>query len=270
LDVVGLETGKKSNIRAAVRESAQTQTLTGNGDSIQKIEFRFPGIPGSIHGVSVEMSSPNDSTGGRFSYAWSAGYECGVICQAPAQRFFIPLDMSSGRLFWQRIPTGARQYEWSMFAEADSTNQRSGTVLAIKEIYPGVDIDSLVPGTTYHFRVRNDCNTGGWSDWSGYTTFVFPHTREALNSDPASNREWSVYPNPATDRVMLQTGIKQNATLGWQWINLEGQVCAQGTGSVYDGASMSILLPGGPAGIYLLRVQNGTETQVFKVLKIEP
>jgi hypothetical protein len=82
------------------------------------------------------------------------------------------------------------------------------------------------------------------------------------------NLSMGVYPNPATDYVMLQIDDFENhldAFWTYELWNVEGKLMYR---QVIAGASTRIVLSGFSTGVYFLKVhQNEQELKVFKVVK---
>ncbi len=257
--VTGLAPGRRALIRGAARERVEEREVIGNGDSVQWVDFLFPGLPGGVHGVSLEAISP-DSAGGRFLFGWAAGYGCGVLCRAPEQLFFQATGPDAGHLFWQRIPTGARTYDWCLAPLDDTLAERCGTVTRFNVTYPGVDVDSLLPGTAYRFRVRNDCDDGGWADWSAWRTFYTPGRRPKATPAPSP---WRLGPNPAAEAVWLHG---PEGPLRWTWVGPDGRIRAGGREPMPAGG-LRLPLPPGPDGVWLLRLE-GAAPGTLRVLRL--
>ena len=110
VQINGLASGQRVRLKTTVREEwSETLNVWGNGDSTQLVDFLFEGIPGGVHGVVLEVHSP-EADGGNISFGWAAGYDCTIDCMAPSQLFFESTGATTGRLFWQRIPADNKDY----------------------------------------------------------------------------------------------------------------------------------------------------------------
>jgi hypothetical protein len=279
VQVNGLAFGKILELTAAVREEwVHTETIVGNGDSSQLIRFSIPGIPGHVHSVSLEMHSP-EANGGDVVYAWAAGYPCTINCQPPNQLFFQSTGASTGELFWQRIPAETKTYSYCWFPESDTSAVRCDSQEIAFQVYPTVTIDSLIPGTTYHYRVRNECDGGGLSDWSHYAPFVVPNA-VLRSSAPASTGEGyagttipktRVYPNPVAEHLFFD--LPEADLWTWIWVKPDGRTTAPQQQHLESNARLS--LPEGTDGLYHLVIRRIGEDQTgeqwsFPVLRMRP
>lgn len=80
---------------------------------------------------------------------------------------------------------------------------------------------------------------------------------------PESGIFLSIYPNPTTDKIILETGDELPAETGYRLFNAEGKNISVG---IVTASVTSIDLSSCAAGIYFLKIQ--TDTRILAVYKI--
>lgn len=94
---------------------------------------------------------------------------------------------------------------------------------------------------------------------SFFTTFTVDSTNDGLSTRQVNEVDWKVYPNPASDQLIIDGAPFQSEI---QLIDLNGKTHWQATS---DGNQMSINVEHLPAGIYILNVSGVTKR--IKVMK---
>jgi len=139
---------------------------------------------------------------------WSARDTFVTNCASPAPISTGNITSSSATLYWTAV-TGAAKYE----IKGRKTGASGWVTLLINSgTQASRTVNGLQAGTTYEWRIRAWCNASGSkkSDWTALTQFTT--TSGSRLMAPAAQRsaeqapQVSVYPNPASQRVLLEMG----------------------------------------------------------------
>lgn len=122
-----------------------------------------------------------------------------------------------------------------------------------KEHYSYTDINNLIPGAVYTYRLKCIDNNGSF-EYSDLYSQEIP-----------SNQELSVYPNPARNIIECKLAAWQT-TASVQLTNVMGKILIAKTVSVNDGR-ISIPVTNINTGVYLLKIFTGTK-QVARMVSI--
>ncbi len=189
----------------------ESDTSAGFGSS----EYAFQKYFSQDFGVGVPVGGTSDRLlyGQRYYWRATGNNDFSIAPTTAAWSFVTKDDVDlispddaaeigpSDELKWDALG-GTMEYEVEIADNAGFTNSTSYSV----GISTGTDADStfnvpntLTFGTTYHWRVRSmhDRDTSGWS---GSRTFSF----SPVGINTVSESTFELFPNPATDMVILQ------------------------------------------------------------------
>jgi PKD repeat protein len=178
-------------------------------------------------------------------------------------------------LDWKPI-LGVGSYELEL-----DTSARFNSSLLVQEskAYLGIEpfeedsefeTENLLPGVTYHWRVRS-IHTGTPSDWSPTWSFVVSTTGEGENfvepeevpintgMEEVDQIQMKIYPNPLSEGDLLKLETELEVELV-SVMNLQGAVVHT------EIRSKELLLPNLPKGVYLLQVEGKGHTLVRKLI----
>lgn len=130
-------------------------------------------------------------------------------CLAPLGLTSANITSQSANILWNSNGSNTFEYVLNQNAGNPST---AGTTATGTTHNPA----ALTPATTYYFHIRTNCGNGNYSDW---TTHSFT-TRSTLGVDDLSMFSFQVFPNPASNQLMIQTATAQGMI---KLINAKGE-----------------------------------------------
>lgn len=127
-----------------------------------------------------------------------------------------------------------------------------------------ITLNGLGHSTTYDLYVRALCNDSTYTDWSAPVSFTTPAPRDTTAIDAVTSESWSIYPNPANDKVVITA---ETPILDITLTNAIGQQVLHTTpaGDCETMVETHSLAP----GTYLvsIRTQRGTSTKKVAVAR---
>lgn len=162
------------------------------------------------------------------------------------------------------------QFEWTVVPSATSYKLQVADELAAFDaniVYSANTsatnftlANSLLPGTTYYWRVtsKNDCGST--------TSAIHTFTTEGVNATHQfTDNDLSIYPNPASEQIILQSMVPMTEAAS---ITLASPMGQQVLDRQLGAGAMNLSLPVGglPAGIYTLKIATGEAVLVRKVI----
>lgn len=163
-----------------------------------------------------------------------------TTCNPPTNIKVTNLIATGATASWTAA-TGATGYQ--------ATVNTSATAPASGQDITGttIPITGLAKNTKYYLHIRSKCGTT-FSAWQSSTTFTTPG-QTAINTVDNNEFSISIYPNPATDRIVFSTDHKMEGKL--QICDINGKVLiSQPINSSKTTVSISEI----PNGLYLYRL----------------
>lgn len=136
----------------------------------------------------------------------------------------------------------------------------TGAGTAITDTYKTVT--GLTPNTTYYFHLRFSCGGGNFSIWHTMPAFTTP-TSTGVNIAPSSEAVFSVYPNPANDKITV-TVNDQNGPGVLTLTDITGKVVLT---EMVETEKVAVDTHAIHAGVYIARYVDSKGSQSLKVVK---
>ncbi len=178
-------------------------------------------------------------------------------CTAPTNITTTNLSTNAGTITWDAASGVGYDLQWGP----------SGFDLGIGIQNLGITspytLDGLATNKSYDYYLRAACSGAGNSGWVG--PFTFTTLTVGVNT-PLLDAALSVFPNPVSDRLMVQTKdvrVLENAT--FRLIQLDGVAVDCPVRSL-NAASVEINTSACAAGVYILEVHTGLGVFVAKVV----
>jgi hypothetical protein len=234
----------------------QTAGTTGN------TFYNLSGLTaGTTYNWKVKANCSNYSAATSFVTSNSGGGGGGNSCNAPATLTNNQIGSTSASISWSAVP-GATSYTLQL-KHANSTVYFTLGTIAVT----AVTLNGLQPNTAYHWRVKANC--------SFYSNSRLLTTLANLQSDGGSalgdvpsmtvtaTPAFGVFPNPASDRIFVQSTIASDVPLAVELFNATGKLVIEN--AVYQ-ADTGMDVSNLPTGLYLLVIrQNGKMVETKKV-----
>ncbi|WP_299335586.1 T9SS type A sorting domain-containing protein [uncultured Psychroserpens sp.] len=159
---------------AAALPTANTDPLTG---TFAPLEALAGFNSGTTAGDGVWNLIVCDDAGGDVGTvdSWALTFAPTPTCSSPAGATATPTSPTSADFSWSDVPTATLGFEWGILAPGGdpdvdtflfSGSTGAGVVAATEA--------GLTDATDYVFYVRANCDTAGFSSWSGGTAFTTP------------------------------------------------------------------------------------------------
>ncbi len=210
--------------------------------------------PGTCYYIHLRTNcDPNQSLPNKDTSGWAVDSFCTLVdCVSPQ----VTIDRITGTTAvasWDPVPT-VTGYEYSVGTTPNPPTHGTYTT------YTSVELLGLMPAAPLYFFLKAYCSVVPESPW-GTTPF---HTAAgaAVKDVSANKHVISVYPNPVTDVLKLKINGDRNATLTLS--DITGKTLAN-YASLSD--EMSIDMTAMPAGIYILKYNSDSMTDVIRVNK---
>lgn len=209
-------------------------------------------LPGRTYTASVRSyCGGNDHLVGDWSESISFQNNC-----MPATGLTATIkDKTNVVLEWK---AGERNQAWvvTWFEKNNDVNEQLGTAEVTATTYT---VENLKEGYTYTFRVMAKCDDGWYGPWSNDAN---ANIAKVSIDDVNGNSNFSLQPNPATERVSIDLG-EYDGTATITVMSVDGRQM----GSVSTNESSYVLsLNGYAAGTYFVRVQTGSYSGVRKLV----
>lgn len=180
------------------------------------------------------------------------------MCEAPTNLSVEGVMPMSATVSWDAV-MGAKRYQVRLRRMGSSTTMMR-TTLDNMTMY-----DNLMPGMTYMASVRAECATMGNSPYS-MTSFTTPMMRMAGQETVSSSM--SVYPNPTKGDVSINIESASNEAASLFVADVTGRVVFSKSVDLTSGVNnLSLDLASQPAGIYVVRLQQGANSHSVKVIR---
>ena len=132
----------------------------------------------------------------------------------------------------------------------------------------GVTITGLVPSTTYEFQIRTKCNDNPieWSPFSSLNNF----TTAVLRTEESDVNDFNaiLYPNPADKNISLEIKSNNEAQAQITITDMLGrQVLNEIEFLIIGNNIINYNIENFAAGMYLVQIQNGSESRLIKLVK---
>ncbi len=234
----------------------ETLDLSTMGLNFNLAEVVLDDVPGWASNVYVKVASPpaigSDPGGDSFVFGVVVQSECSTatVCDPPAftgQNFVTP---RSPVVYWEDVP-GAIRYQVCGRKAGSSTWRCHTRYVPYKRFY------NMQFGIPYELIVRVQCADGSISPYGPIDTLVAYAPREGMVA--AEPLRVETYPNPASEFVTVErSNADVPAFVGL--LDPSGRLVreAEFSPGVHN---MRMQLGGLPAGMYLLEVAQGAETQ---------
>jgi len=260
------------NLRYRVAGSSTTPTLLNNITTTSRTIIGL--APNTNYEFSVQAVCANGNLSAFSSLAiGTTGFDFGNNgCAVPGIPAVQVLNSTSALISWNANvpnavcyvvsygPANANPNLWPQFL----VNAPGNSLLAV----------DLLPGTQYSVRVRTNCslcavNAGVRSSWSAGLAFVTPSSGKFANTElnAQANSTISVYPNPNRGQFSLAVNEELAGTLNLEVTDVTGRTVFS---TQFDypagGYEHPIDLNGFAAGVYHLRVRQGTHLSTLKIV----
>jgi len=225
------------NVRAR-----QTGTTTWATGSTANTSINFTGIS-SCTDYEFQVESVCLSASSGFSGSSTFTSEgCNISCDAPTGLFVSNITNKSVFLNWSAVGA-ATSYE-AQYREQGQSNWRNKTTSNTS-----VKVNGIKKGRTYEYRVRAICS-GTPSDYSDIETFV-----AGSSSRVALETKMEIYPNPASDKVIIKFDDEDLTEIEVNMFDLSGkQLLHESFG---DGSDVEVDVSGLQNGVYLIVLDHG-------------
>ncbi|MEP7319550.1 MAG: T9SS type A sorting domain-containing protein, partial [Panacibacter sp.] len=239
---------------------------TGNG----VINATIPAsLPFGTSGYKIRIRSTDTLLTGLNYYAYAdTAYTIKVLCPTPSAGFAATnITNASATVNWASVACGAGyrvQYRvkgagaWITATTITNNNTTSYT------------LSGLTANTTYQWRIATRCRSNGVVSFSAYTTAKQFKTAVALIASSADAMKINgqatmiVQPNPSTDNAILSVkGNVKNATVSI--VDFVGKTVWRKNG--INNGQLTLPVQHLAAGIYLVKLVNGNETKIVKLVK---
>ncbi len=241
-------------------------TSTGTGS----ITATIPASLGYGSGYQVRIRSSDTLKTGYNYYAYAdTGYKLSLTCPPPSSGFAATnVTGTSAKLNWTAVGCGAGykvQYRVKGTTTWITKNISTNT--------PTLNITGLSVNTTYQWRISTKCSNNGTNSFSAYAptkqfttaaSFIAATSINEASKKTTNELQLFVLPNPAkTNAVLIVKGNIKNVSI--TITDFVGKIVWK-KGGVNDSR---IILPveNLAAGIYIVKLTNGTETKTVKLVK---
>lgn len=219
---------------------------------------------GSVYEVRIQVRCGLDNSLG----VWSASktvivdpQDPNMGCLTPGGFFLSNITFNAARLNWQPTRNAVsyivqyREFGSPQFATIAPVNGTSYT------------LTGLNPGVQYFVRIAARCSNVS-TDVSTYTeaiAFATSLVRENLATE-TRNAELSVYPNPNKGQFVASYTTFNAGEVALELMDMKGSVVWNNKVQVVEGTNEIPVEAGLANGVYSLRLVQGTETKVIRVI----
>jgi hypothetical protein len=193
------------------------------------------------------------------------------IVPVPGGFFVSNVTQTTAQANWNRV-LGALGYivAWGPISQ----NPNTWTQVIVCDPQTSFVITNLSPNTAYGVRVRTNCSNcitalntqDRRSEWSIIQNFNTPGTREGLASASLMN-SLTVYPNPTKGSFTIGLTVEDMTEARIEIADVTGRMIYQTTERLSSGEnSVPVELKNVSSGIYSLRISQGGQTQLLKLV----
>lgn len=176
-----------------------------------------------------------------------------IICNPPTNITFSNITATTIKVNWDDIPL-AMQYEvWRK--KSSGNNWKVQFVAGDKN---SKNYKNLPCNTSFDFKIRSICNESGTLTSEFTPVYTISTTACKMEDQPAVHNELAVYPNPATDYLLVDLFLTDDfADIRIDLVDVHGRTLLSQVMHDITGESINLDVKALPAGIYLLRVTDG-------------
>ena len=180
-------------------------------------------------------------------------------CGTPQGLNATNLGTSFATLNWSAV-SGATSYnvQWRQLFSGTAWNTSSTANTSSS-------ISGLTPRTTYEFQVQAVCGgaSGGYSNSSYFST---PNASRVIQGSTDAESGFTLFPNPAQTEVTIDVVMEDERPVKVTVTDLTGKIVSVNTHLLHQDQSRATLdVSRLPAGVYVVRVENGKATGVQKL-----
>ena len=140
---------------------------------------------------------------------------------------------------------------WKQINFINGTNARNGSAYGAIDLTPAKGIN--------YYRLKQ-------IDFDGHATY---YAIQSLSFDDANLAKFALYPNPATDNLVISLGAIENSRSMYSIIAADGRIVQNGTFTKSQANTVQTLdICKLPAGLYIIKLNDGSKQQSAK-LKID-
>jgi hypothetical protein len=165
------------------------------------------------------------------------------------------ITKSSATLTWSPV-SGASTYtlQWKK-----SNSPTWTTVSGLTGV--SYNLTSLAANTTYEFRVQTICAALG-SVYSSAVSFKTPKGGRAAYTQAEEEVEFSIYPNPAIDKLIYTFSSGVNGNVRVSIYEVSGKKLMESVSTYEKGSTvLSVDVSALSTGIYIFEMENSEQTQ---------
>lgn len=176
-----------------------------------------------------------------------------IICNPPSNITFSNITATTIKVNWDDVPL-AMQYEvWRK--KSSGNNWKVQFVAGDKN---SKNYKNLPCNTSFDFKIRSICNEGGTLVSEFTPVYTISTTACKMEDQLAVQDMLSVYPNPATDYLIVDLFLRDDfADVRIDLVDVHGRTLLSQVMQDVTGESINLDVKALPAGIYLLRATDG-------------
>ena len=204
----------------------------------------------SFSSLSGDKTEPN--VGGTSSDFWMIKLES-EICPAPVGLYADNITPNKATLHWDNI-TAAESYQIWYRPIGDGAWLKKSAPTNVKTI------KSLLPATTYEYKIRTSCNPGDYSEFSEINNFTTLPVRAGVD---LLESDYQVYPNPAINELVITGNFSGETQL--QIVDLTGK-CVQQMICTSNSNEQLLDVSSLPSGMYYITIKNTNSIQTIQFI----
>lgn len=176
-----------------------------------------------------------------------------IICNPPSNITFSNITATTIKVNWDDVPL-AMQYEvWRK--KSSGNNWKVQFVAGDKN---SKNYKNLPCNTSFDFKIRSICNEGGTLVSEFTPVYTISTTACKMEDQLAVQDMLSVYPNPATDYLIVDLFLRDDfADVRIDLVDVHGRTLLSQVMQDVTGESINLDVKALPAGIYLMRATDG-------------
>ena len=230
-------------------------SIGGDGDDYV-LEMPLTADGGVLLGGFSFSSLSGDKTeanvGGTSSDFWMIKLES-EICPAPVGLYADNITPNKATLHWDNI-TAAESYQIWYRPIGDGAWLKKSAPTNVKTI------KSLLPATTYEYKIRTSCSPGDYSEFSEINNFTTLAVRAV---DDLLESVYQVYPNPAINELVITGNFSGQTQI--QIVDLTGK-CVQQMICTSNSNDQLLDVSSLPSGMYYITIKNTNSIQTIQFI----
>jgi hypothetical protein len=230
-------------------------SIGGDGDDYV-LEMPLTAGGGVLLGGFSFSSLSGDKTeanvGGTSSDFWMIKL-ASEICPAPVGLYADNITPNKATLHWDNI-TAAESYQIWYRPIGDGAWLKKSAPTNVKTI------KSLLPATTYEYKIRTSCSPGDYSEFSEINNFT---TLAVRAGDDLLETDYQVYPNPAINELIITGNFSGQTQL--QIVDLTGK-CVQQMKCTSNSNEQLLDVSSLPSGMYYITIKNTNSIQTIQFI----